>query len=308
MTAQVLAENPIRAARTLAVRSPAKVNLTLDILGRRGDGYHDLRSLVIGVDLCDHVRCIPNSDSAIEVECSDPKLGGAANLAHQAATALAESRHIEQGARISIRKRIPIGGGLGGGSGNAAAALRLCNDLWGTNLTNRELAGLGQTIGSDVSLFYSLPSAVIEGRGERVRRVRLRWSGWVLLICPGIPVSTAEVYRAWRREDSRFDPAGRIDAILDATRASEINPLLDNQLESAAFRVYPALTELRDTLSDLQGGPSRMSGSGSTMYRLYDDPTAARRAALSIRDRIPRVKTYVAAAPVGMSSVFSEES
>jgi len=308
MNASPTAEKLTRTARTLAVRSPAKLNLTLDVLGRRSDDYHNLRSLVMGVELCDHVRCLPGSQGEIDVECSDPKLSGPGNLAHHAARLLSNHRSVGSGARISIRKRIPIAAGLGGGSGNAAATLRLCNELWGTNLTPGDLAEFGATLGSDVPLFFSLPSAVVEGRGERVRRVRLRWSGWALLVCPGIAVSTTEVYRAWRREDSSLDAAGRIDAILDASRDVEINPLLDNGLERAAFRVCPALEDLRDKLRPLDVGPLRMSGSGSTLYRLYDDPTVARQAARTIRENVPRVKTHVASAPIGLSPVFSEES
>lgn len=306
MSAALLAPRSLGISGTLAVRSPAKLNLTLDILGRRSDGYHDLRSLVVGVDWCDHIRC--SHSSSIEVECTDPSLSGPSNLAYRAAALLAERSGVADGVKLSIRKRIPIGGGLGGGSGDAAATLRACNELWECGLTPTELASLGAEIGSDVALFFSLPSAVMEGRGERVRKVRLRWSGWALLVYPPMSVSTAEVYRAWRRGDADDRGGLRIGELLDQTRADDLMPMLSNQLESAAFRVCPALGELFETLLSLGVGPWRMSGSGSTLYQLFDDPSAARHAAQRICECVPRVKTHVAAAPVGLSPVFSEES
>lgn len=306
MSSSLLVPHTPSASETLAVRSPAKLNLTLDILGRRPDGYHDLRSLVIGVDCCDHIRC--TDATTIDVDCNDSALCGPMNLAARAAAVLAEHSGVAAGAKLSIRKRIPVGGGLGGGSGNAAAALRVCNELWECGLSATELARLGAGVGSDVPVFFSLPSAVMEGRGERVRRVRLRWSGWVLLVCPGLSLSTAEVYRAWRRGDADERCGVRIGELLDQTTAEGLMPMLSNQLETAAFRVCPALGELFDTLNALGVGPLRMSGSGSTLYRLFDDPSAARQVAQRIRDGVPRVRTHVAAAPVGLSPVFSEES
>lgn len=308
MSGSLLAPTSTHAARTLAVRSPAKLNLTLDVLGRRSDGYHDLRSVVIGVDLCDHIRCTSNPTPAFEVECTDASLRGPMNIADRAGRALAQHCGVEPEAHLALCKRIPVGGGLGGGSGNAAATLRLCNELWGTGLSDTELTSVAATIGSDVPLFFSLPSAVIQGRGERVRRIRLRWSGWALLVSPGFAISTADVYHAWRRDDAREAVEGKVEALADAAFAVEITPWLGNQLESAVFRVRPPLRELRDALDQVGVGPMRVTGSGSTLYRLFDDQPAARRAAQRIRDRIGRVRCYVAAAPVGLSSIFSEES
>lgn len=151
----------------------AKVNLTLAVTGKRDDGYHELRSLVVGVDLRDSLTAEPVAESQITLRCSDPTLGGEANLAWKAAAALAARAGGPVGARVALTKRVPTGGGLGGGSSDAAAALRLCNRLWSLDLGVRELAAIGAEIGSDVPLFFGLPAAVMAGRGEIVRPVTL---------------------------------------------------------------------------------------------------------------------------------------
>ncbi len=299
----------VLASRRAGIYSdaPAKINLTLEVLSRRDDGYHDLRSLVIGVDLADRIYCRTSPDPGISVHCNDPALNYADNLAARAARALALRCHREPALRIELQKRIPIGGGLGGGSSNAATTLRLCDSLWQTGLDQTVLASIGAELGSDVPLFFSLPSAVIEGRGERVSRVRLQWSGWVLLICPPIPVSTAEVYRAYRRDDSDGFPCDPDRAILPATSAAELSELLSNHLETAVFRVSPAVYSLREALASLDLTSVHVTGSGSTLYSLFDDPEAARCAANKIQDRWSQVTTVVAAAPMGQGPIFSEE-
>ena len=296
-----------KVARTLRADAPAKINLTLEVLGRRDDGYHELRSLVIGVDLADRVRCRTSSVPGISLHCDDPALNHGDNLAARAARTLAERCDREPALRIDLQKRIPVGGGLGGGSSDAATTLRLCDSLWQTGLDQTELAAIGAELGSDVPLFFSLPSAVIEGRGERVSPVRLQWSGWALLVCPPIAVSTAEVYRAWRPDDSRRFLSGTDRDILYAASAAELSGLLSNHLEPAVFRVCPTVYSLREALTFLDLTSVHVTGSGSALYCLFDDPEPALRAANKIQERWSHVTTVVAAAPVGQGPIFSEE-
>lgn len=313
------------ASRRGGVRAdaPAKINLTLEVLGRRDDGYHELRSLVIGVGLTDRVRCQSSPEPGISCYCDDPALnhgdpsavsgsavncsGPNRNLAVRAARTLAHRCGREPDLRIDLQKRIPIGAGLGGGSSDAATTLRLCGSLWRTGLDDTQLAAIGAELGADVPLFFAMPSAVIEGRGERVSPVRLRWSGWVLLVCPPIPVSTAEVYRAFRPDDSDGFPSGTDRDILHAASAAELSPLLTNHLEEAVFRVCPTLSELRDELTSLGFTSIRVTGSGSAFYCLFDDPEPAHRASSKIQERWSRVTTVAAAAPVGQGPIFFEE-
>ena len=227
-------------AHTVAADAPAKINLTLGIKGRRRDGYHELRSLVIGVGLCDRLQWTKAATADWSLRCSDPALEGPSNLVERAAQRLAAQAGRVAAGRLSLTKRIPVGGGMGGGSSDAAAALRLLNEAWRTGLAPAALAALGAELGSDVPLFFDLPAAVITGRGEQVEPVQLAWRGWVLLIPVGELVSTAEVYAAWQPAD-RTKPA---DAELErevcqATSAQALGPLLYNDLEAAVFEWPP---------------------------------------------------------------------
>lgn len=288
--------------------APAKLNLTLDVLGSRPDGYHELRSLVIGVDLRDHVNCRATQRPGIAIRCSDVGLAGGDNLCCRAARLLADRVGGDSGVAIDLEKRIPVGGGLGGGSSDAAATLRLCNTLWSTALDDAELAALGAEIGSDVPLFFSLPSAIVSGRGEIVTPVAMRWSGWVLLVSAPVLVSTAEVYRAWLASDARGLPRAQDDAVTAAEHAEQIMPLLSNHLQRAVFRVAPEVARVYDAVEQAGWGPMRVTGAGSTIYRLFDGEEAARDAAAAIDRLHLGTTTHVAAAPTGPSPITFEES
>ncbi len=295
------------ATHSVTANTPAKINLTLDVLGTRDDGYHELRSLVIGVDLCDRVRCALVDAPGVSLTCSAPALSNRDNLACRAADCLARHLGREPSARIDIEKRIPVAAGLGGGSSDAAAALRLLNELWDGGLTTRELAAIGADVGSDVPLFFSLPGAVMTGRGELVEPVALCWTGWVLLMFVDQAVSTRKVYQAWRPSDGADADPGRASAIRAATTAGEVSAHLSNDLEGAVFRVAPNVARVYERLSGAGLGPIRVSGAGSTLYGLFDDRDEACRAARKIEDLHIGIETAVVAAPVGPGHIVSEE-
>lgn len=300
--------NTDERVRTATVLAAAKVNLTLRVLGRRPDGYHDLRSLVIGVDLCDRVRCTPSSEPGIQVGCDDPSLRGRDNLAWKSAEHLAAKVSMSPSLRFHIEKRIPIGAGLGGGSSDAASTLRLCNHVWNAGFDEPSLAEIGADIGSDVPLFFQLPSVVMAGRGERVQFMPIRWSGWILLIFVGIPVPTAEAYGRFNSEDAGEHPEDSESRIAAATEADEIQSLAFNDLEPTVFRVAPAVEIMKRRLDELGLGPIRVSGAGSTLYRLFDDADAARRSAARLRERGIGSRVEVVKAPVGVFPITMEES
>ena len=296
------------AASSVTAAAPAKINLTLDVLGHRDDGYHEVRSLVIGVGLYDHIRCRTRHEPGIELICTNPDLRGNANLAHRAAAKLAEHLGHEPALRIELEKRIPVGGGMGGGSSDAASTLSLCNSLWGAGLDHAGLAAIGAELGSDVPLFFSLPSAVVTGRGEKVQPVALRWSGWVLLVFANDVVSTAEVYRTWRPSDAASLPGSADQAIINAATADEVSALRSNHLEPAVLRVSPTVARVYDELNRAGLGPISITGAGSTLYRLFDQEQAAYRVQRRVSDLCIGVTTSVVAAPVGPGSIASEES
>ncbi len=193
---------------------------------------------------------------------------------------------VAPGVTIELRKRLPIGAGLGGGSSDAAATLAICNHLWDLGLSRDELAGVGGKIGSDVAMFFSLPRAVMTGRGERVEPVDAGWSGWAVLVSSGAVVSTAQVYEAWRSGDKHGRATEALETALTAKSARELSGCLFNDLEGAVFRVSSAVKQCFDRLSAIGlAGRVRVTGAGSVLYVLEDDRDAARAVAQDIGDR-----------------------
>ncbi len=271
---------------TLTALAPAKINLALEVHGRRGDGYHALTSLAIGLELFDELHFTATQRPGIHLACDDPAVPtDDGNLVARAAALLAERVAVPSGVEISLRKRIPVAGGLGGGSSDCAAALRTLNVLWGAELPESELAAMGARLGSDVPLFFAMPAAVVTGRGAQVRPVRLRWAGWVVLAQSGWAVSTGEVYANWRGEDRGERDYIVIDALLPCQSARELGPLLVNQLEPAVFRTVPGVRDFHQGLTDLTRHHWRISGAGSTAFALFDRESEARGVQQAIRDR-----------------------
>jgi 4-diphosphocytidyl-2-C-methyl-D-erythritol kinase len=299
--------NPPEGKPAFRAFAPAKLNLTLDVLGARSDGYHELRSLVVGVDLFDRIQCQAAETASVKLSCNQTALANDSNLVYQAATLLASRCGVRSGLEIELEKVIPVGAGLGGGSSDAATTLRLCNLVWGTGLRDEDLAELGAELGSDIPLFFRLPSAVMTGRGEQVEAVPLRWSGCVLLVFGGQIVSTSKVYRAWRREDGRNMATGMDEAVIEATSAKDLSSLLSNHLEPAVFRVAPEVKQVYDELVRLGVGEVRVSGAGSAMYVLFDDEASARHAAKSVREGSIGAGAVVVRAPIRAPSPAGEE-
>ncbi|MCG3127750.1 MAG: 4-diphosphocytidyl-2-C-methyl-D-erythritol kinase [Phycisphaerae bacterium] len=268
--------------RTAQARCPAKINLSLAVLGRRPDGYHEIDSLVARISLCDAMSFALRGDERIVVHCDDAAApSDASNLAARAAEALRAGRPLP-GVEIALHKRIPVAAGLGGGSSNAATALRVLRELWRLDVSDAELARIGATIGSDVPVFLQPAAACrISGRGEVVEPLRLAFAGVVVLILPAIHSSTAAVYAAWSRRDTPGSPA---PAPAGQLSAAELMALARNDLEPAACEVQPRLGELAGALR--RRGPVCMSGSGSAFFRLFDDRRAAERFAHEIRDEL----------------------
>lgn len=305
MTESVLEAAP--SAASAATKAFAKINLTLQVIGPRSDGYHEIRSFVAGVDLADEVYGTTNVAGTAEVCCDDPSLSGPGNLAHRAAVRLADFAGVSPSLRLQIRKRIPVGGGMGGGSSDGAAALRICRTLWGLDVSDGVLASVGAELGSDVPLFFHLPSAVVSGRGEIVESRRMCWTGWAVLVAAGSSVSTPEVYRTWRREECPEVGLDLEDRVANARSAAELMALSRNDLEPAVFRVSSETAGVFSELNRRGLGPIRVSGAGSVMYRLFDDIDEARAVAAIVRDWGMNIRTEVVAVPAGPAPVLCKE-
>jgi 4-diphosphocytidyl-2-C-methyl-D-erythritol kinase len=274
-----------RSTRSLRLQSFAKINLGLEVLGTREDGYHELRTLFQSIDLADEIVLRPRPDGAgITVACRHPLVpGDESNLAVRAAEALRKFARVEAGVHIEIQKRIPVGGGLGGGSSNAAAVLRGLDALWRLGLGPDGLHGLARKLGADVPYFLVGGTALGLARGDEVYPLRRQLQAHVVLVDAGLPVSTAAVFR---RVDQSLTPRGNSNSIFyfvsrDLEGKQELR-LLTNDLEQAALDEAPALKEgaerIRGALVQAGAGLAALSGSGSTYFGLFSDAGGARRA------------------------------
>lgn len=277
----------------LTVRAPAKVNLTLRVLGRRPDGYHDLESVVVALDWFDTLTFRPADDLVLRVRgMAVPP--GEDNLVLKAARALQGECGVRQGARIDLEKRIPPGRGLGGGSADAAAALIGLEALWRVGLGPADLARVGARIGSDVPFFLGPPVSVMAGRGERIEPLEARPRWWMTMAWPDYGNSTAEVYAAFDRmaDGRRTRPAATdILAAVDGPAAGAA-PFLVNDLERAAAGIRSDAMDLRRVLEEAGAAAVGMTGSGSAYFALADTREEAR--ALAEAAASARVKTRVA--------------
>jgi len=269
---------------TLAVKTPAKLNLTLAVLGRRDDGYHELDSIVCGLEWFDTLVGRLSAKKGIQFDCDDAALAGPHNLVYQSAAKLAQRFGPDRGIRLTLSKHIPVGAGLGGGSSDAAATLMLCNRLWELGLSDEQLMCLGAEIGSDVPLFFSLPCAKISGRGERVEPLALPWVGWVVLVGLDIPVSTGKVYHGYLSKDAQVGTRGDVERVQIADSAKTLSGCLFNDLERAVFRTEPTVAEMFQRVRRLGFDSLRVCGAGSTFYLLADDRPTAQKMARRIMD------------------------
>jgi 4-diphosphocytidyl-2-C-methyl-D-erythritol kinase len=264
--------------RGCRVQAPAKVNLTLRVLGRRPDGYHALESVVVGVGLFDTLDVEPDERLALTVD-GHAVPEGDGNLVLTAARTLQEACGTTAGARVHLAKRIPPGRGFGGGSSDAAAALLALDRLWECGLETDALAALGARVGSDVPLFFGSGLAVMRGRGEEIDPVEARCTWHLALAWPEEPLSTAEVYAAYDRlavEDAPDGPSAT--AILERLNgpAHAAAPFLVNDLEAAADNVRSSRLDLRACLQEAGADAVAMTGSGSAYFAVADTEGEAR--------------------------------
>jgi len=248
----------------MQVLAPAKINLSLKILGRRGDGFHEIETLIAPISLADKID-IEKQSRWIDFSCDDPTVpSGDENLVVRVAKAFFEKTRISSGVRIKLHKKIPHGAGLGGGSSDAAATLPALNQLFETKLSREELAKLGSTIGSDVSFFLFESVAVCKGRGEIVNPTTVKKKLSILLLKPAFSVSSAWAYSRW--QDSR-----EIPGILYQPQNFDGQSFL-NDLERPVFEKFVFLAHLKTwLLKQAEVGAALMSGTGSTVFAVMRD-------------------------------------
>ena len=259
--------------------APAKLNLFLHVTGQRADGYHDLQTLFQIIDLCDELAfeidrsgVIARVDDAASAPGPLAAIPSAEDLCVRAATLLrAKAGDPALGVRIRLRKRIPLGGGLGGGSSDAATTLLVLNRLWACGLSVTQLAELGLTLGADVPVFVQGESGLGEGVGERLTALTLP-ERWFLVLHPGVSVPTRDIFQA--SELTRNSPILTIPALLALGGRNDCEPVVCKR--------YPQVAEALDWLGRF--APSRLTGTGSCLFASFDSAAAAERVAARVPD------------------------
>ncbi|WLR50900.1 4-(cytidine 5'-diphospho)-2-C-methyl-D-erythritol kinase [Bacillus tianshenii] len=253
----------------ILVKAPAKINLALDVLHKRDDGFHEVEMIMTTVDLADRIELEDNNSGIIKLSSQNRFVpNDERNLAFQAAKLLKDRYHINRGLNISMAKTIPVAAGLAGGSSDAAAVLRGLNQLWNLGLSLDELAELGSEIGSDVSFCVHGGTALATGRGEKIKKLPSPPSCWVILAKPTIGVSTAEVYKHLDLSKVEHpDVEGMIEAI-EEKNFEKMCSRVGNVLETVTFKRYPEVQALKEQIQRFGADAVLMSGSGPTVFAL----------------------------------------
>lgn len=285
--------------------SPCKVNLLLNILGKRPDGFHELETVMHPIQICDTLSFERTSGSGVELTSNNPDLPvDETNLVYKAALAYLRAGAAGEGVRIHLEKRIPLAAGLGGGSGNAATTLLGLNELFGQQLPPEAIESAAATLGSDVPFFLQAKPALATGRGEQVASLdffpALR-SVFVLLIHPGFGVSTPWAYQALadfpRFLNGQRGRAANLSAALQDSTLEEAAALLFNSLEAPVLRKHPILRLYQEFLRDHGAVAALMSGSGSTTFGLFKSDTKANEAAAAFVEKFG-ARCWTAVAPL----------
>ncbi len=265
----------------LVFKTPAKINLGLFILGKRPDGYHDLETLFQMVSLYDTVE-LESFENKIELVCDDPKVPtGESNLMIRAARLLQEAvpEKTGLGCRMVLTKKIPMGAGLGGGSSNAAGVLRGLNRLWDLNLKSAELSKIAAQLGSDIPFFLCAPSALGQGRGERLTPLQPPQKFHVILVFPRVSMATSEVYQAFKLDLTKNSK--NINILREFFSQSNITSLgayLHNDLEPIVMERLPVVARIKQKLNSLNADGTLLSGSGSAVFGIFENSQGAQEA------------------------------
>ncbi|MCM3708327.1 MULTISPECIES: 4-(cytidine 5'-diphospho)-2-C-methyl-D-erythritol kinase [Cytobacillus] len=251
------------------VKAPAKINLSLDVLHKREDGYHEVEMIMTTIDLADRLELTLLDKDEIRIISHNRFVpDDQRNLAYQAAHLLKERFQVKKGVAITIEKMIPVAAGLAGGSSDAAAALRGLNKLWGLGLSLDELAEIGAEIGSDVSFCVYGSTALATGRGEKIQELPAPPTCWVILAKPFIGVSTADVYRRLDVEKVQHpNTKGMVEAIQSGCY-DDVCRNMGNVLEDVTLSMHPEVLQIKEQMKRFGADAVLMSGSGPTVFGL----------------------------------------
>lgn len=262
-------QEPILRDEMCFVRAYAKINLALDVLGRRADGYHSLSTVMQTIDLYDTLYLSALDADRVEVICTRPELSGEDNLAARAARLVRERCSIKQGVLVELHKRIPVAAGLGGGSSDAAAVLLAMQHIWHLPISFTDLEELAAALGSDVPFFLHSGLALCEGRGELVTSLKPGWPQsmrWLLLLKPAIGIGTASIFKRVTARD--YTDGSHSAAVAAALQSGQVPRAEDlhNGLERAVLELYPEVAQAKADLLAAGSDLALLTGSGPTLY------------------------------------------
>ncbi|QDU38857.1 4-diphosphocytidyl-2-C-methyl-D-erythritol kinase [Maioricimonas rarisocia] len=281
---------------SLVVQAPAKLNLFLEVLGKRPDGYHELETVMVSIGLHDTLRFEPDASGGISLSCQpagEPAAGrgeptpslstGSDNLICRAAAALKESTGCSQGARIALTKRIPMEAGLGGGSSDAAATLVALNRLWSLDLPSTELHQIAAGLGSDLNFFIDSPAlAVCRGRGEQIEPVPLGRPLHLVVVRPREGLSTAAVFREWQSQASPRSSAQLLE-MLKRGDLGQAGTALHNALQTPAEELSEQVRNTLRAIGSMESVGAAMSGSGTACFAICRNGASAHRIGARLR-------------------------
>ncbi|GCE47110.1 4-diphosphocytidyl-2-C-methyl-D-erythritol kinase [Thermosporothrix hazakensis] len=261
-----------RAGQTCFARSYAKINLTLDVLRRRSDGFHELLTIMQTIDLYDTICVTAIAEDAVRLTCSRPELNGDDNLVVRAIQALRQRLALPYGFEVELYKQIPVAAGLGGGSSNAATVLTLLQRAWQLPISAEELHEIAAALGSDVPFFLEGGLAYCEGRGEVITPLTPHWPAsmrWLLLLKPAISVSTASVFRNLTPDDY-CDGSWSRKLRTALEQQTPVRPEdLHNSLQRGVLEQYPEVARAREEMLRAGAPHVYLSGSGPTLFTAF---------------------------------------
>lgn len=269
----------------ISLKAPAKINLFLEILGKRNDGYHEIETVMQEIDLVDNLQ-FEETQEDVKLKCNDKNIpSDENNLVCKAANLILNECGIKKGVLISLEKNIPVGAGLGGGSSDAAATLKALNLLWKIGLNDAELMGFAAKLGSDIPFFIKGKTSLCSGRGEKITPIEVKNEMNYLIIFPHINISTTTIYRNLKIDLTKkiIDVSFFLNA-LKHHKVAGISKLLFNRLEEVIFSTYPDLLDVKMALGHFGFCGLSVSGSGSAFFGLCND----RHQAEAIKSKIER--------------------
>ena len=281
---------------TITLKALAKINLGLDVLGRRENGYHDVRMVMQTIYLYDNVTVEKTEEAGIHLECNLFYLPvDETNIAYKAAKLLMDEFDIQEGVRIVLDKHIPVAAGLAGGSANAAAVLVGMNRLFSLGLSQQQLMERGVSLGADVPYCVMRGTVLAEGIGEVLTPLPPLPKCYVLIAKPGISVSTKTVYEKLDSQEIACHPD--IDGILEGLDKQDIYKVassMGNVLETVTIGDYPIIEEIKNVMKEEGALNAMMSGSGPTVFGIFDDKSKARQAQERMRQLQIAKQVYIA--------------